>query len=208
MERKIASAFRRLTGVEAERPEAVAYDGKKWIIGEEGKDCEYPLGITDLEYYYPLVVKWGRLGRFYACSRYPDECSFTKSADKDIVETNEKCDKCGAPMVIITRNGSKFLGCSNYPECKNIKTITTGVKCPNDGCDGELVERKTRRGKVFYGCNKYPKCNYATWDKPLAEICPECGHKILVEKTTKAKGTFKMCPECKKTFPIEGSGSE
>jgi hypothetical protein len=58
MERKIASAFKRLTGVEAERPEAVAYDGKKWIIGEEGKDCEYPLGITDLEYYYPLVAKW------------------------------------------------------------------------------------------------------------------------------------------------------
>ena len=72
-----------------------------------------------------------------------------------------------------------------------------GIHCPEDGCDGELAEKKTRRGKTFYGCSKYPDCKYASWDKPTDQKCPECGEAFLVEKSTKKKAGFLMCPACK-----------
>ena len=69
------------------------------------------------------------------------------------------------------------------------------MKCPKCG-EGELVQKSTKRGKMFYGCDKYPKCDYATWDKPIAESCPECGSKILVERTSKKTGeVLILCPE-------------
>ncbi len=143
-----------------------------------------------------LLVKWSRNGKFLACPGFP-KCRYTESLEPEVREETDKvCEKCGAPMVVITRGGSKFLGCSNYPECKNIQTATIDIKCPIEGCEGDLVERKTKRGKVFFGCSLYPKCTYATWDKPVNEPCPECGHKILVEKSSKAKGKTHKCPEC------------
>ena len=44
------------------------------------------------------------------------------------------------------------------------------------------MEKRSRRGKPFYGCDNFPKCDFATWDKPLPEPCPDCGHPFLVEK--------------------------
>jgi len=58
MEKKIASAFRLLSGVEENRPEAVEFEGDKWVVGEVKKDSIYPLGLSDLVRFYPLVVKW------------------------------------------------------------------------------------------------------------------------------------------------------
>jgi DNA topoisomerase-1 len=103
-----------------------------------------------------LVIKWSRNGKFLACQGFPG-CKYTEPLEKvEAIQTEEKCDKCGAPMVILTINGNRFLGCSKFPECKNTKSLSTGVNCPQDGCKGQLVERKTRRGKIFYGCNAYP----------------------------------------------------
>jgi len=84
---------------------------------------------------------------------------------KEVVETKELCDKCGQPMVIKWGRKGKFLSCSDFPKCKNAKSITTGVKCPQEGCTGELVERRSRRG-FFYGCTGYPKCTYITKQLP------------------------------------------
>jgi DNA topoisomerase-1 len=67
------------------------------------------------------------------------------------------------------------------------------VPCPEEDCDGEILERKSKRGKVFFGCSQFPKCEFATWDKPVDEECPQCGAKILVEKTSKKQGTFLAC---------------
>ncbi|MCX5714474.1 MAG: type I DNA topoisomerase [Candidatus Omnitrophica bacterium] len=78
---------------------------------------------------------------------------------KEIVTTNEICDKCGKPMIEKWGRKGKFLSCSAYPECKNSKSISTGVKCPRPGCGGNLVERRSRRG-FFYGCSNYPKCTF------------------------------------------------
>ena len=100
-------------------------------------------------------------------------------------------------MVVKEGRFGRFLACSNYPDCKTTKAIPTGIKCPRDGCDGDVVEKKTRRGKTFWGCSKYPKCDFASWYKPVNQECPECKSPYLVEKDTKAAGPHLYCPECK-----------
>lgn len=155
-----------------------------------------------------MVIKLGKYGKFLSCSNYP-KCKNAKplkdSGEADKKEevdpilkkklAGKKCDKCGAKMEVKMGRYGEFLGCSNYPECKNIKPIIkfTGIKCPR--CkEGQLIERRTRKaGKIFYGCNKFPRCKFATWDKPLADKCKKCGG-ILVEKGKKT-----MCIECDKT---------
>ncbi len=84
---------------------------------------------------------------------------------KEIVYTEEVCDKCGKPMVIKWGRKGKFLSCSAYPACKNSKSITTGVKCPQEGCSGELIERHSRRG-FFYGCTNFPNCRFTSKTLP------------------------------------------
>jgi DNA topoisomerase-1 len=90
----------------------------------------------------------------------------------------------------------KFLGCSGYPECKNIqslhKPVPTGVKCAVCG-EGELLERRSRRGKTFFSCSRYPDCTGVAWDRPLAQPCPACGAPFITEKTTKRLGTVRRC---------------
>jgi len=144
-----------------------------------------------------LVVKFGRFGKFIACSNYP-QCKFTEKTDeeKKVDEENsgEICDICGAPMVVKRGKFGTFLGCSNYPECKGIKKIEnkTGIQCPK--CkEGEIVERKSKRGRLFYGCNKYPKCDFALWNKPSGEKCPDCGALLIFAAKGKIKCSNKEC---------------
>lgn len=80
---------------------------------------------------------------------------------KEVVTTEEVCEKCGKPMIIKWGRKGKFLSCSAYPECKFSKSITTGVKCPEPDCGGELIERRGKRG-FFYGCSNYPKCKFTS----------------------------------------------
>jgi len=152
----------------------------------------------------PMVVKWGRSGEFLACSRYP-ECkstaNFTRDASGAITiakeeTTNEVCDQCGSPMKIRFGRYGKFLGCSGYPTCKTVRPLVrpvpTGIQCP-DCRQGEVMEKRSRAGKTFYSCNRYPQCRFATWDRPVAEECPQCGAPFIVEKTTKRYGTVRRC---------------
>ena len=144
-----------------------------------------------------LVVKFGRFGKFIACSNYPS-CRYTeKTAEEKKVDeqhAGETCEVCGAPMVVKRGRYGAFLGCSNYPECKNIKKIEnkTGIKCPK--CNiGEIVERKSKRGRVFFGCNKYPDCDFALWNKPTGDKCPKCGSLIVFAAKGKVKCSSKEC---------------
>lgn len=117
-------------------------------------------------------------------------------------ETDEVCDKCGKPMVIKYGKYGRFMACSGYPDCKNIKKIIndTGKECPK--CGGKIIERKTGRGRVFYGCSEYPNCDFASWDPPADENCPECG-KVMMQKKTKDKSTYCVNPKCKNAVIIE-----
>ena len=151
---------------------------------------------------FPLVIKWSKNGKFLACQGFP-ACRYTEPLEKIApMPSNEICDKCGAPMVLLTINGKRFLGCSKYPECRNTKSLSIGIACPREGCTGFLTERRTKRGKIFYGCNTYPKCTYATWDKPVAQKCEKCNFPILVYKETKRKGRLNRCPNCRAEYPI------
>ena len=151
-----------------------------------------------------MVVKWGRAGEFLGCSAYP-ECKSTTNFKRDdegkivpVAEevVDEVCEKCGAPMKMRFGRYGKFLGCSAYPECKNVRSLNrpvpTGVNCP-DCKQGEIMEKKSRGGKIFYSCGRYPECKFATWERPVPEPCPTCEAPFIVEKTTKKYGTVRRC---------------
>mgnify|MGYP005776578553 FL=1 len=135
------------------------------------------------------------LKRFYDEFEPKVKDAFSNMEKKPAEETGEMCPNCGSPLVIKQSRYGKFVACSNYPECKYIKSnkeekqVVEIMDCPK--CkDGKVIERKTKRGKIFYGCSNYPKCDFASWDKPTGEFCPECNN-YLVEKKDKIK-----CSSC------------
>jgi DNA topoisomerase-1 len=146
-----------------------------------------------------MIIKWGRNGRFMACSGYP-ACKNTKPLPEDQEKHQHlagmKCDLCGGDMLVRSSKFGTFLGCSNYPECKNTKPISMGIKCPK--CkDGDLIERKTKRKRTFYGCSRYPECDFASWDKPSGTPCETCGAPFMVIKYSQKRGEYLKCPSCK-----------
>jgi DNA topoisomerase I len=160
-----------------------------------------------------LSIRLGRNGRFIGCTNYP-ECDYTRDLNPDKAEAEapelvegRACPLCSSPLEIKRGRYGKFIGCSAYPTCKHIEPLEkpedTGVTCPK--CTkGTLQKKKSRKGKIFYSCSTYPKCDYAVWDEPIAEPCPKCGWAVLTIKTTKTKGSAKVCPqrECGFREPI------
>jgi DNA topoisomerase I len=151
-----------------------------------------------------LTVKWGKHGKFIACSNYPT-CKNTKPMGQDekgniVVKAEEtieeKCETCGSELQIKYSRFGKFLACSKYPECKFTKSINKeiGLVCPLPDCDGQVIERRSRRGRMFFGCSKYPKCTFVSWDKPVMEKCPKCEGPYLVHKHSKRTGDALVCP--------------
>ncbi|MEJ5287099.1 MAG: DNA topoisomerase I [Candidatus Kapaibacterium sp.] len=143
-------------------------------------------------------------------------------ANKEISSNGITCEVCGAPMVVRVSKFGRFLGCSNYPECKNTKPLyevvqkeepklVEDVRCPV--CGKPMVLRKSKRGE-FYGCSDYPNCNGT---RPLEEKksprfepiliqeekCPKCGSEMLLRLGP--RGYFLACstyPKCKGTKKI------
>ncbi len=153
----------------------------------------------------PMVIKWGRNGRFMACSGYP-ACKNTKPLEHEQKQLEHvsgmKCELCGGDMIVKGGKFGTFLGCSNYPACKNTKSISMGMKCPK--CkEGDVVERKTKRKRAFYGCSRYPSCDFASWDKPVDKVCENCKSPYLVVKYSQKKGEYLLCPDCKEEFAKE-----
>ncbi len=162
---------------------------KESLQEDAGQECE-KCGSA-------MVVKWGRNGKFLACSNYP-ECRNTKplNGEDGIEELDRECPKCGNKLVVRSGRFGRFIACSSYPDCDYTEAISTGVKCPREGCDGVLVEKRSRRGKQFFGCSNYPKCDYAVWNRPVEKKCPSCEHYFMLEKNTKKDGLHYKCPEC------------
>ncbi len=175
------------------------------------KGVGFPTGLKCPECGNELKIKVGKNGHFLACSGYP-ECSYSRDYKRDekgaiqpvsqssSEATDLVCEKCHKPMVLRHGKYGDFFACSGYPECRNTlssnsngRIQTTGVKCPENNCSGEIFEKKSKRGKVFFGCSRYPECTFATWDKPVAKECPSCGAKFLLEKTTKRSGSLYYC---------------
>ncbi len=117
--------------------------------------------------------------------------------------TGENCPKCGSPLIYKYGRFGKFIGCSNFPECRHSEAILikTGAKCPE--CGGDLVEKRTRRGRTFYSCANYSDaedaCKFAVWNRPLRQPCPECGGLL-----TEARKEWAKCIRCEEEFEIDG----
>ena len=153
----------------------------------------------------PLSLRLGRTGRFIGCTAFPD-CGYTRSVDDDGSDAqsaaeiigDRKCPQDNAELVIKHGRYGKFIGCSNYPKCKFIEPLVkprdTAVKCPKCAA-GTILERQSKRGKIFFSCSEYPACDYALWNEPLGEACPQCEWPILTIKTTKRSGSQKICPQ-------------
>ncbi len=148
-----------------------------------------------------LIIRWGRNGKFMACSGYPD-CKHTKPLEEP-EEVEDKCEKCSKQMVIKHGRFGRFLACSGYPDCKNTQPISVGVDCPADDCSGKLVEKRSRRGRTFYGCSKYPECKFASWNRPVNTKCSSCQSPYLEMRSNQSKGDFLYCPVCKSDFQVE-----
>lgn len=154
----------------------------------------------------PLCSKLGRNGKFIGCTGYP-ECNYTRNINEDgsesetgepeIVEGRE-CPKCQSPMIYRVGRYGKFIGCSGYPKCKHIEPLEkpedTQVTCPE--CKkGTMTKRKSRYGTYFYSCSEYPSCKYAINSPPVAQACSTCDWPITMIKTTKRRGTERVCPQ-------------
>ncbi len=108
-----------------------------------------------------MVLRSGRFGSFYACSRYP-ECKNTKQIAKS---TGIKCPDCGSDIVIKYGKSRKmFYSCEKYPECKfSAWDMPTNEKCPN--CGGMLLKKK---GKNLLYCRN-AECGYKSDEQKKEE---------------------------------------
>lgn len=116
------------------------------------------------------------------------------------------CDLCGHEMEIKVGRFGRYLACSNYPECKNIKSFKdiyaqnqepeyTGEMC--DKCGSRTVYRNGKFGR-FIGCEKYPECDFIK-NISLGVDCPKCKTGYVVERKSKRGRLFYGCsryPDC------------
>jgi DNA topoisomerase-1 len=137
-----------------------------------------------------LLDRWGRFGRFLACERYPD-CKYTRnvgeSAHAEPQPAGVDCPACGRPMVFKAGRFGRFIACSGYPECKTTKPITMGIACPQEGCGGELTERRSKRGRAYFGCANFPTCRFVVWQRPVPGACEKCGAPFLVQRSARGR---------------------
>ena len=156
------------------------------------REVEVPVEETDIiceKCGSRMIVKNGRYGKFAACPNYP-ACKNTKPlaksgdglVEKKVEIADEKCELCGADMILRNGRYGSFYACSRYPECKNTrqKVRSLGVKCPE--CGAELVTKIGKNRTVFYSCSRYPECKFSSWDLPTNEKCPSCGGMLYRKK--------------------------
>ena len=116
--------------------------------------------------------------------------------------TDILCEKCGHPMIRKSGRYGKYLACSNYPECSNIKSEgaeISSTKCPK--CGANMVVKSGKFGK-FLACPNYPECNATLpFDSEISkEKCPNCGAFMYVRNGK--NGKYLSCPKCNTNRPI------
>jgi DNA topoisomerase I len=148
-----------------------------------------------------MMIKIGRFGPFLGCSNYPT-CTATMKLTKEGEpvpadrESDKACPKCETKMKITYGRYGDYLLCPNEACAHKMPIVKSlGIKCPKEGCKGEIVEKKSRFGKMFYGCSEWSNtaCDAVFWNKPIAEACPDCG-SLLTYKHLK-RGDKVACPK-------------
>jgi len=164
---------------------------------------------TDLDRIAAGEVPWqGVMQGFYG--PFAQELAAAKTQMRRVksVPSGLKCPQCGAELVVRWGKNGEFLGCSAFPKCNFTRNFTrdqqgqiilvektpetSAFPCPQEGCTGTLVKRRSRRG-FFYGCNRYPDCKYLQNQAPVSQPCPKCRFPWLIKKGKKI-----LCPrdEC------------
>jgi DNA topoisomerase-1 len=173
------------------------------------------------------------IGEFYEDFSKNLENKYQEINKSDIMpeeQSEEICDKCGAKMLIKTGRYGKFLACSAFPDCRNIKKMGGGAasdkpadpkilelekKYAGEVCDKCGAAMKVRTGKYgpFLACSAYPKCknikNIGS-DSGKEVECPICHEGKIVKKFSR-RGAFYACsnyPKCKNAYQGEPSGKD
>ncbi len=162
-----------------------------------------------------MVIRWGRFGKFMACSKYP-ECKNTRelpkegdaaAQDEGAPEEELLCDKCGKPMVRKKGRFGEFMACSGYPECKSTQKIASSgdpvedIEVPDEECPtcgSKLVQKHGPYG-AFVACGEYPDCKYIK-QQTTGVDCPDCGKGQIVHRRSRRGRLFYGCsafPDCK-----------
>jgi len=124
----------------------------------------------------PLVIRWGRYGKFLACSGFP-ECKYSENIEFE--KSEKKCPKCDRDLIIRHGKFGEFLACSGYPECRYTENLSHNAACPN--CGGNVIIITSRRGKI-YRCKA---CEFISFYPPVSEKCPKCGRGLVQKKSKK-----------------------
>ena len=164
-----------------EKELSLAQEGMKSLKKEE-KETDIKCELCGKN----MLLRWGKNGEYITCSGKP-ACKNKKNVvvgsdgTIKIVENEVKgiCEACGGNLIEKTGRFGRFLACSNYPECKHTEPYSLGFACPNEGCNGKLVEKVSKKKRKFTSCSRYPDCSFATNAEPAEGPCPACGAPTL-----------------------------
>ena len=127
-------------------------------------------------------------------------------------ESDEVCDVCGRKMVIKSGRFGRFLACPGYPECTFTKPLVVAMpgRCPK--CGGRILKKTSRNGYAYYGCehnsdkDEATRCDFMTWDIPVADDCPVCGHTMFKKSGKGFKKPYCINEQCANFTPEEKRG--
>ena len=122
------------------------------------------------------------------------------------------CPKCGRNLVFKSGRFGRFLACPGWPECDHTQPIVIEMpgKCPK--CGGKILKKTSKRGFAYYGCenntnkDEARKCDFMTWDVPVKDVCPTCGHTLFKKSGRGFKKPFCINPECPNFLPEDQRG--
>ena len=122
------------------------------------------------------------------------------------------CPKCGRNLVFKSGRFGRFLACPGWPECDHTQPIVIEMpgKCPK--CGGKILKKTSKRGFSYYGCenntnkDEARKCDFMTWDVPVKDVCPTCGHTLFKKSGRGFKKPFCINPECPNFLPEDQRG--
>ena len=125
--------------------------------------------------------------------------------------SEELCPKCGRSLVIKSGRFGRFLACPGWPECDHTQPIVIEMpgRCPK--CGGRILKKTSKRGFAYYGCENNSgrngvKCDFMTWDVPVKDNCPSCGHTMFKKSGRGFKKPFCINPECPNFLPEDQRG--